>query len=171
MVLNGGDKPTGVLVAGQGVGSGNKGIAEAERTRSEAGQYLGIQTSLRFRLLHLVVRSVASPQTSPSLCRSFGANASNAVANYQGLAFEGTGGIGREAAGIANPSYFALKGMSDAKPKPLVSTGDQSNPLLQPHVAVRAIICHSDQPPGKSWLRNQFFLGLVYHGMALYLGH
>jgi hypothetical protein len=31
LVLNGGDQPTGVLVAGQSVGSGNKGIAEAER--------------------------------------------------------------------------------------------------------------------------------------------
>jgi hypothetical protein len=30
LALNGGDQPTGVLVAGQSVGSGNKGIAEAE---------------------------------------------------------------------------------------------------------------------------------------------
>ena len=31
VVLNGVDQPTGVMVAGQSVGSGNKGIAEAER--------------------------------------------------------------------------------------------------------------------------------------------
>jgi hypothetical protein len=31
LVLNGGDQPTGVLVAGQSVGSGNMRIAEAER--------------------------------------------------------------------------------------------------------------------------------------------
>ena len=34
----GGDQPTCVLVAGQTVGSGNKGIAEAERSRSTAGR-------------------------------------------------------------------------------------------------------------------------------------
>ena len=43
LVLNGGDKPTGVLVAGQGVGSGNKGIAEAGRAKSEAGSSKTIQ--------------------------------------------------------------------------------------------------------------------------------
>jgi hypothetical protein len=34
LALTGGDQPTGVLVAGQSVGSGNKGIAEAERLPS-----------------------------------------------------------------------------------------------------------------------------------------
>jgi len=55
VVLNGGDQPTGVLVAGQGVGSGNKGIAEAERSKSEAGRDLRIEITLCTRLLHLVV--------------------------------------------------------------------------------------------------------------------
>jgi hypothetical protein len=43
LALNGGDQPTGVLVARQSVGSGNKGIAEAERTRSAAGSSKTIQ--------------------------------------------------------------------------------------------------------------------------------
>ena len=43
LALNGCDQPTGVLVAGQSLGSGNKGIAEAERTRSAAGSSKTIQ--------------------------------------------------------------------------------------------------------------------------------
>jgi hypothetical protein len=37
-VPNGGDKPTGVLVAEQRAGRGNKGMAETERWRSIAGR-------------------------------------------------------------------------------------------------------------------------------------
>ena len=42
-MLNGGDQSTGVLVVEQGVGSGNKGIAEAGRSRSAAGSSKTIQ--------------------------------------------------------------------------------------------------------------------------------
>lgn len=37
-MLNGVDQSTGLLLAGQRAGRGNKGIAEAERSRSAAGK-------------------------------------------------------------------------------------------------------------------------------------
>ena len=63
--------------------------------------------------------------------------------------------------GFANLGFFPRKGLSDAKSKPPASTGDERNPLLQPHAAARAIVCHFDQSSGQSWLRTQFFSGLV----------
>jgi len=41
LARNGGDQPTCVLVAGQTVGSGNKGIGEAERCLSVAARSFG----------------------------------------------------------------------------------------------------------------------------------
>jgi len=57
LARNGGDQSTCVLVAGQSVGSGNKGFDEAERSRSEAGKNSwSVQPSYCSRLLDLDVR-------------------------------------------------------------------------------------------------------------------
>jgi hypothetical protein len=48
LARNRGDQPTCVLVAGHTVGSGNKGIAEAERSRSTAGRSIWLIMKLWF---------------------------------------------------------------------------------------------------------------------------
>ena len=65
LARNGGDQQTCALVSGQTVGSGNKGFAEAERPRSEAGRDPSIDPNLSSRLLFLDVRSVSSRRTRP----------------------------------------------------------------------------------------------------------
>jgi hypothetical protein len=88
------------------------------------------------------------------------------------LACEGSGKIGRETVGFANLGIFPRKGLSDAISKPLVSTGDERNPLLQPHAAARATVCHFlINPLARADCALNSSRAWAVVNMALYLGH